>query len=535
MNNQVLSSTHNARTERAQQNRTENLEKLARLEQAYSQASAGGGEKYITRHLQRDKLLPRHRIELLLDEGAPFLELCALAGHRVGGGIKTGASIIGGIGTVSGVECLIVATESTIKGGAMNEYSVQKSRRLAEIAAANGLPTINLVESAGADLPNQSKIFVPGGQGFRDLTRASKHRRPTICVVFGSSTAGGAYIPGMSDYVVMVQDRARGYLAGPPLVKMATNEDADDETLGGAAMHSRVSGVSDYLARDERHGIELARQIVAELNWKKRGPTPHKDPKSPRYSQDELLSVISSDVRVPFDTKEVLARILDGSVLHEFKPEYGNTLITGWARLHGFRVGVIANQGVLFSEAANKGAQFIQLCNQKNVPILFFQNITGFMVGTEYEQGGIIKHGAKMINAVSNSEVPAITIMMGASYGAGNYAMCGRAYQPRFLFSWPNHRIAVMGGEQLAGVLDIVKRQAAAKAGKEVDEMELTMMKTMLQQQIEKESDAFFATARLWDDGIIDPRQTRTVLGLCLSAIATDPVEGATSYGVFRH
>ncbi|MGB0647652.1 MAG: acyl-CoA carboxylase subunit beta, partial [Bradymonadia bacterium] len=409
-----------------------------------------------------------------------------------------------------------------------------KSRRLAEIAAANGLPTVNLVESAGADLPNQSKIFVPGGQGFRDLTRASKRKEPTICVVFGSSTAGGAYVPGMSDYVVMVQDQARVYLAGPPLVKMATNEDADEESLGGASMHSRVSGVSDYLARDERHGIELARQIVADLNWAKAGPVPELS-KEPLYDVEELLGLISSDVRVPFDTKEVLARVLDGSELHEFKPDYGTTLITGWAKVHGYSVGIIANQGVLFSEAANKGAQFIQLCNQKSVPIIFFQNITGFMVGTEYEQGGIIKHGAKMINAVSNSEVPAITIMMGASYGAGNYAMCGRAYEPRFLFSWPNHKIAVMGGEQLAGVLDIVKRGAAARAGKEVDEMELTMMKTMLNQQIDKESDAFFATARLWDDGIVDPRDTRSILGVCLSAIATQRIEGTTSFGVFRH
>ncbi len=534
MSSHILKSKLETRSGQYAKNMEANLERIQTLSEAYERAAAGGGQKYVDRHLSRGKLLPRTRIDLLIDRDTHFLELCSLAGHRVGGGIKTGASIIGGIGVVSGVECLIVATESTVKGGAMNEYSVQKSRRLSEIAETNGLPTINLVESAGADLPNQSKIFVPGGKGFRDLTRASKKRQPTVCVVFGSSTAGGAYVPGMSDYVVMVQDQARVYLAGPPLVKMATNEDADEESLGGAAMHSRVSGVSDYLARDEYHGIDMARQIMADLNWSKEGPVPGES-KAPLYDAAQLLGIASADVRVPFDTREVLARVLDGSELHEFKSEYGPTLITGWAKLHGYPVGVIANQGVLFSEAANKGAQFIQLCNQKSVPILFFQNITGFMVGTEYEQGGIIKNGAKMINAVSNSQVPAITIMMGASYGAGNYAMCGRAYAPRFLFSWPNHRIAVMGGEQLAGVLDIVKRGAAARSGKEVDEMELTMMKTMLQQQIDKESDAFFASARLWDDGIVDPRRTRDVLGICLSAIASQPIEGTMSFGVFRH
>ena len=316
---------------------------------------------------------------------------------------------------------------------------------------------------------------------------------------------------------------------------MATNEDAEEEELGGASMHSRVSGVSDYLAADERDAIRLAREVVGLLEWKKKGLGPTAAPDAPVYSSDELLGIASSDVKVPFDSREVIARIVDGSRFHEFKPDYGNTLITGWASIHGFPVGIIANQGVLFSESANKGAQFIQLCNQKSVPLLFLQNITGFMVGTAYEQGGIIKHGAKMINAVSNSTVPAITIMMGASYGAGNYAMCGRAYGPRFLFSWPNHRIAVMGGEQLAGVLDIVKRGAAQRAGTEVNEMELTMMKTMLQQQIEKESDAFYATARLWDDGIIDPRDTRDIIGMTLSATHNAPVDGTMQFGVFRH
>jgi acetyl-CoA carboxylase carboxyltransferase component len=397
------------------------------------------------------------------------------------------------------------------------------------------MPTISLIESAGADLPAQSKIFVPGGRGFRDLTRRSEARIPSICLVFGSSTAGGAYIPGMSDYVVMVEKQAQVYLAGPPLVKMATGEDTNHEELGGAEMHSRVSGVSDYLARDERDAIRIGREIVAHLDWKKGGrPTP-RPIEPPRHDAEELLGIVSPDIKVPFDSREVIARIVDGSRFSEFKPLYGSTLVCGWAHLHGMPIGILANNGILFSESAQKGAQFIQLCNQADVPLVFLQNITGFMVGTKYEQEGIIKHGAKLINAVSNSTVPAITIMTGASYGAGNYAMSGRAYAPRFLFTWPNHRIAVMGGKQLAGVLDIIQRDAAAKRGEAVDEQRLGMMKAMTEQMIDKESDPYFATARLWDDGIIDPRDTRTVIAISLSAAYSAPVRGTTSWGVFRH
>jgi acetyl-CoA carboxylase carboxyltransferase component len=517
------------------EHRQANLVAVATLERALADARSGGGERYNARHLERGKLLPRERVELLLDRDAPFLEIAALAGFGIGAGVKSGASIVGGVGVVSGVECLISCTESTVKGGAMNEYSVAKSRRLAQISEENGLPAIHLVESAGADLPNQSKIFVPGGATFRDITRASKARVPNVCLVFGSSTAGGAYVPGMSDYVVMVDQQARVFLAGPPLVKMATNEETDEETLGGAAMHSRISGVSDYLARDEHDALRLGREIIGLLNARKAGPGPRFEAEPPLYDAEDLLGIVSPDVRVPFDAREVIARLVDGSRFHEFKPEYGATLVTGWASVHGYPVGLLANQGVLFSESAEKGAQFIQLCNQKDVPILFLQNITGFMVGSRYEQGGIIKHGAKLINAVSNSTVPAITLMMGASFGAGNYGMCGRAYAPRFLFSWPNHRIAVMGGEQLAGVLEIVKRDAAAKTGQSVNEDELAMMKMMLTQQIDAESNAYYATARLWDDGIIDPRDTRDVVGLCLSAVHTAPVAGTMAYGVFRH
>ncbi|MHC4393204.1 MAG: acyl-CoA carboxylase subunit beta [Planctomycetota bacterium] len=501
---------------------------------ATRRGAAGQDDKYIRRHKEAGKLLPRERIEALLDPDGCFLELCALAGHGMKG-IAPGGSLIGGVGLVSGVECLITATEATIQGGAMNEISVQKSARLAEIATENGLPSVSCIESAGADLPNQSKIFVPGGRGFREITERSKARQPSVCLVFGSSTAGGAYIPGMSDYVVMVENQAQVFLAGPPLVKMATGEDADAESLGGAAMHSRVSGVSDYLARTEFEAIRLGREIVATLGHRKLGPRPCAEVDPPLHDAEELLGIASHDVRVPFEAREVIARLVDGSRFHEFKPLYGATLVTGWAELFGYRVGILASNGILFSEAANKGAQFIQLCNHRNIPLLFLQNITGFMVGTKYEQEGIIKNGAKLINAVSNSEVPAITLMMGASYGAGNYGMCGRAYAPRFLFTWPNHKIAVMGPDQLAGVLEIIKRNAAQKRGQTVDEDELAALKTMVRDRIEAESDAWFATARLWDDGVIDPRDTRTVLGLALSAVHNAPVQGSNAWGVFRH
>ncbi len=515
-------------------NRDANQAVLAKLADALSQARAGGGDKYTKRHRDAGKLLPRERIELLLDRDAHFLELCPLAGYQVSGH-HPGASIIGGVGVVSGVECLISASEATVKGGAVNELGVQKSARLADIALENRLPSIHLIESAGADLPNQSKIFIPGGRGFRDLTRRSKARMPTVCLVFGSSTAGGAYIPGMSDYVVMVKDQAQVYLAGPPLVKMAIGEDTDHESLGGADMHSRTSGVSDYLAEDERDALRLGREIIAHLGWKKCGPAPRPEVLPPHYDPEELLGIASADIKHPFDAREVIARVVDDSRFSEFKSLYGTTLVCGWAYVHGYPVGILANNGILFSDSAQKGAQFIQLCNQSNTPLLFLQNITGFMVGTQAEQEGIIKNGAKLINAVSNSAVPAITIMIGASFGAGNYGMCGRAYEPRFLFTWPNHRIAVMGAKQLGGVLEIIQRQAAAKKGIEVDEQRIAVGKAMLEAQIDKESDPFFATARLWDDGIIDPRHTRDVVGISLSTACSAEVEGTMAWGVFRH
>ena len=530
---EVLKSQVRTRSEAYLQNRDRFVAALAKLDVALAESRAGGGDKYLERHRQKGKLLPRERIELLLDPGSHFLELLPLVGYGMRG-VGTGGGIIGGIGLVNGTECLITANESTLKGGAINEWGLKKSRRLAEIADHNGLPAISLTESAGADLPNQAQIFVPGGETFRDITRRSKQRLPSICVVFGNSTAGGAYVPGLSDYVIMVDGGAKVFLAGPPLVKMATGEVTDDESLGGARMHSRVSGVSDYLARDEVHAIRLARDIVSHLKWKK-AHGPDQPAEAPRYDPDELLGIVSTDLKVPFDQREVIARVVDGSRFSEFKQDYGTTLVCGWAHIHGHLVGILANNGILFSDSSEKGAQFIQLCNQRAIPLLFLQNITGFMVGRAYEEGGIIKNGAKLINAVSNSSVPIFTVMTGASYGAGNYGMAGRAYQPRFLFSWPNHKIAVMGGEQLAGVLEIIKREAAEKSGEVIDEKGLATTKQIIRAQIEKESDAFFATARAWDDGIIDPRDTRNALGVALSAAFTQAIEPTTSWGVFRH
>jgi acyl-CoA carboxylase subunit beta len=530
----VLRSRVDTSAETFASNRENNLAVLGKVEKAQAAANQGGGEKYNTRHVSRGKLLPRQRIELLLDRDSPFLEIAPLAGYDMKGETP-GTSVIGGVGVISGVECLITASEATVKGGAVTEMSMRKSGRLAEVARENNLVAISCIESAGADLPNQDKIFVYGGAGFRDLTQRSAQRMPTVCLVFGSSTAGGAYMPGMSDYVVMVKEQAQVYLAGPPLVKMATGEDTDHETLGGAEMHSTTSGVSDYLAEDELDAIRLGREIVAHIQREKPGRVAPRLVEEPLYDPAELLGIASADIRVPFDQREVIARIVDGSRFSEFKPLYGSTLICGWAHVHGYPVGILANNGTLFSESANKGAQFIQLCNQTDVPLLFLQNTTGFMVGTKYEQEGIIKNGAKLINAVSNSTVPSITIMTGSSFGAGNYAMNGRSYNPRFLFTWPNHKIAVMGGKQLAGVLDIIQRDAAKKRGEEVDEQKLMVIKMMTEKSIDDQSHALFATARLWDDGIIDPRDTRTVIALSLSAAYNREVEGTMQFGVFRH
>src|SRR5579875_3716693 len=506
---------------------------LAEHDRQLALANLGGGEKYVQRHRDRGKLLARERVELLLDPDSPFLELSPLAAW--GTDYPVGASLVTGIGVVEGTEVMVVAHDPTVRGGAINPYSARRQARAMQIATENRLPLVNLVESGGADLPTQSEIFIPGGAGFRDLTQKSAAGIPTVALVFGNSTAGGAYVPGMSDYVVMVDGRAKVFLGGPPLVKMATGEDADDEELGGAAMHARTSGLADFLAADELDAIRIGRDIVARLHWRKQGLGPSLPADEPLEDPEELLGIPSADLRVPFDPREVLARVVDGSRFDEFKPLYGPSLVTGWASIHGYPIGVLANhRGVLFSEESEKAAQFIQLANQIDVPLLFLQNTTGYMVGKEYEQRGIIKDGSKMINAVSNSRVPHLTVTIGASYGAGNYGMCGRAYNPRFLFSWPNARSAVMGPAQLAGVLSIVARQGAAARGEPFDEEADAAMRAMVEDQIERESLPLFLTARLYDDGIIDPRDTRTVLGMCLSVIANTPIAGTRGYGVFR-
>jgi len=507
--------------------------KLAEIEVEHAKALAGGGEKYTERHHKRGKLLARERIELLLDQDSPFLELCPLAAW--GSDFPVGASTVVGIGVVEGVECLIVANDPTVRGGTSNPWTLRKGFRANDIAMQNRLPVISLVESGGADLPTQKEVFIPGGRMFRDLTQLSAAGIPTIALVFGNSTAGGAYIPGMSDHVVMIKERSKVFLAGPPLVKMATGEESDDEALGGAEMHARKSGLADYFAADEQDAIRIGRSIVKRLNWTKKGPAPRTEIIEPLEDPEELLGIVPADLKIPFDPREVIARIVDGSDFDEFKPLYGSSLVTGWAELNGYPIGILANaRGVLFSEESQKATQFIQLANRSNTPLLFLHNTTGYMVGKEYEEGGMIKHGSMMINAVANSKVPHISILLGASYGAGHYGMCGRAFDPRFLFAWPSSKSAVMGGAQLAGVISIVGRAAAEARGQVFDEQADAGMRAMIENQIEAESVPMFLSGRLYDDGVIDPRDTRTVVGMCLSAIANPPIEGAENFGVFR-
>lgn len=529
----TLRSHVDRRSERFQAHRQGMLELLAEIEELKTRALAGGGEKYAERHRQRGKLMVRERIELLLDRDSAFLELSPLAGY--GTDEPIGAGMVTGVGVVSGIECVISANDPTVKGGSVSPITLRKSRRAMEIAARNRLPLINLTESGGADLPHQAQIFVEGGAGFKNLTRLSAAGIPTITLVFGSSTAGGAYTPGMSDYTVFVKGAARVYLGGPPLVKMAIDEDAEEESLGGAEMHARISGLADYLAEDEADACRIGRQILSHLNWRKLGPGPSHPDQPPLHDPDDLLGIVPTDVQVPFDIREVIARVVDASRFEEFKPLYGSTLVCGWGSIHGFPVGILGNNGILFTEESEKGAQFIELCNQQDIPLVFMQNITGFMVGTRYEQGGIIRAGSKLINAVSNSGVPHITLMVGASYGAGNYGMSGKAYDPRFVFTYPNHRLAVMGHRQLAGVMSIIRRRAAEQAGRPVDEEQEGQLRALIEARIESESRALWVTGQVYDDGIIDPRDTRTVLGIALSAAHSAAVEGSRVYGVYRH
>lgn len=530
----MLTSSVDPRDEVYVANRAAQLDLVETLQAEQAKALHAGGERSVTRHHRRGRLLARERIELLVDRDAPLLELSTLAGW--GTEYAVGGSVVTAIGVIEDVECVLIAHDPTVRGGAMNPHSLAKVLRAMEIARTNRLPLVNLVESGGADLPRQAELFIPGGAVFKGLTQLSAAGIPTIALVFGNSTAGGAYVPGMCDHAVLVDQQAKVFLGGPPLVRMATGEDADDEQLGGAAMHTSVSGLGDHFAVDEHDAIRIGRRIVARLNWHKQGPEPATcNPLPPRHDPEELLGIIPPDFRTPFDPREVLARVVDDSDFDEYKQRYGASLVTGWAQLHGHPIGVLANHhGVLFSQESHKATEFIQLANQADTPLVFLHNTTGYMVGTEYEQGGIIKDGAKMINAVANSTVPHLTITMAASFGAGNYGMSGRAYDPRLLFTWPGARSAVMGATQLAGVLSIVGQASARARGEDHDEQADAQMSAMVERQIEEESTAMAMSSRLYDDGVIDPRDTRDVLGIALSAVHSAPVRGTRSWGVFR-
>ncbi len=531
---EAIQSKINTKGQQFKDNKAGMLEFIETLNKHLEASRFQGKEKHIARARKRGKLLARERLELVLDKDSPFIELLPLAGMEKRGGFGAGGTNVSGIGLVAGKLCMINSNVGTRKGGSIDEATTFKALRLGDIARENKLPTINLVESGGANLPDQAKIFNYGGESFREITRRSKLGLTTISVVFGNATAGGAYVPGMSDFAIFQKQAAKVFLAGPPLVKMATNEIATDEELGGAEMHSRVSGVSDYLAQDELDGIRLAREIMEVVD----SPTPHFIPtepiEAPLYDAEEILGVVPPNVKTPFDMRELIIRVVDGSKFTEFKPEYGSSLVTGWANIHGYKVGLIANNGVIFSESANKGAQFIQLSNKNNIPLIFLQNTTGFMVGKKYEEGGIIKNGAKLINAVSCSEVPHITLMTSNSYGAGNYGMCGRSYDPRFLFSYPNSKVGVMGSEQLAGVMEIIQRASAKSLGQEYNVEQGEMMKTMLVKEADSKASAWYATSELWDDGVMDPRDTRNYLGFALAIVYNQPIKGTEAYGVFR-
>jgi len=505
-----------------------------------AESALGGPERARLKHAERGKLLPRERVRLLLDPGSPFLEISPLAANGLYGDAAPGAGVIAGIGRVSGSECLVVANDATVKGGTYYPITVKKHLRAQEIALENHLPCIYLVDSGGAFLPLQDEVFPDRdhfGRIFYNQARLSAKNIPQIAVVMGSCTAGGAYVPAMCDEAIIVREQGTIFLGGPPLVKAATGEEVDAETLGGADTHTRLSGVADHFAENDTHALAIARELVAHLNRPKAAAAKRAMTRSeiqePLYPAEELYGILPTDTRYPFEVREIIARLVDGSDFTEFKARYGTTLVCGFAAIHGFPVGIIANNGILFSESALKGAHFIQLCNQRNIPLVFLQNITGFMVGKKYEQSGIAKDGAKMVTAVACSHVPKFTVIIGGSFGAGNYAMCGRAYQPRFLWTWPNARISVMGGEQAASVLATVKRDAMAARGEDWAADEEEAFKAPIREQYETQGHPYYATARLWDDGIIDPVDTRRVLGLALAAAANAPVE-AGRFGVFR-
>jgi 3-methylcrotonyl-CoA carboxylase beta subunit len=532
----VIVSNVETGSEAFRANRTAHEAALADVRAAVELAQLGGGVQARARHAARGKLLPRERVLRLLDPGSPFLEIGATAAHGMYGGAAPGAGCIAGVGRVSDTEVMIVCNDATVKGGTYYPITVKKHLRAQEIAEQNCLPCVYLVDSGGANLPNQDEVFPDRdhfGRIFYNQARMSAKGIPQIAVVMGSCTAGGAYVPAMSDVTIIVREQGTIFLAGPPLVRAATGEVVSAEELGGGDVHTRLSGVADYLAEDDSHALALGRRAVANLNRTKQSLLTRQPVEAPLYDPDEMLGVVPANLGTAYDIREVIARIVDGSRLDEFKARYGETLVTGFAHVMGMPIGIIANNGILFSESAVKGAHFVQLCSQRGIPLVFLQNIMGFIVGRKYEAGGIAKDGAKLVTAVATTEVPKITVLVGGSFGAGNYGMCGRAYSPRFLWTWPNSRISVMGGEQAAGVLASVQRDRAEREGNAWTAEQEERVKAPILQQFQDQASPLYASARLWDDGIIDPRRTRQVLALSLSASLNAPIP-ETRFGIFR-
>ena len=541
----ALESNLDVSSEAFEKNRADMQDLLETMNGLLAEAAEGGGPEATARLRSRNKIPIRERIAHVLDRDSPFLEISPLAAWR--SPFAVGSGFVVGIGVIEGVECLILGHDPSVRAGAFNQFNSKKLMRGLQISRENRLPYIQFVESAGADLRGQGSDedpeeaiqreighFAESGRLFYEITELSKIGIPTVSLVFGASTAGGAYQPGMSDYNILIKNQSRVFLGGPPLVKMATGEDADPESLGGADMHTTISGLGDYLAQDEMDGIRMCREVVSHLNWRKRGPEPAQKFLEPMHDPEELLGIVSKDLRSPFDMREVIARIVDGSEFEDFKPLYGPTLVCGWATIHGYPVGILGNNGALFSESSEKAAQFIQLCNQIDVPLLFLHNITGYLVGTDFEQGGITKNGSKMINAVSNSTVPHVTVIIGASYGAGNFGMSGRAFGTRFNFIWPTAKIAVMGPKQMAGVMTIVGKAAAERRGKKFDEEADAKRAAVAEHWAEERSKGLFATSRVSDDGMIDPRDTRTIVAMALSACHSNEVKGTKEFGTWR-
>ncbi len=532
----TIKSRINVRGEEFAENKAHMLTQVDDLRSKLEKIKLGGGDKYRERHLSKGKLLPRDRIDALLDRGSPFLELSQLAGWEVYDDYVPGAGIITGIGRVSGSECMIICNDATVKAGSYYPLTVKKHLRAQEIAWQNNLPCVYLVESGGGNLPRQDDVFPDRhhfGRFFYNQANMSAEGIPQIAVVLGSCTAGGAYVPAMADESIIVKEQGTIFLGGPPLVKAATGEIVTAEDLGGADVHCRTSGVADHMAQNDHHALELARGIIANCNRDKQINIKIAASEEPLYEATDLYGIVPRDARQPYDVREVIARVVDGSDFDEFKALFGVELVCGFAHIYGYPVGIVANNGILFSESAQKGAHFVELCAQRKIPLVFLQNITGFMVGSQYEQGGIAKHGAKMVTAVACAKVPKFTVLIGGSFGAGNYGMCGRSYDPRFLFMWPNARISIMGGEQAAGVLAQIKRDQFDREGKDWSAEAEAAFKQPIIDNYEQQGHPYYASARLWDDGVIDPAETRNVLGLAISAALNKPVED-TKFGVFR-